>query len=272
MSRRVSAGARPRVVVPRDPSCGPPKCRSFRPRRLCRRTEARAQAPGRDQPALVGQDDGLHAVAQPELGQQARDVGLDRALGDEQLGGQLGVALAARRAVAAPRARAGSATPAARRAPGSPRAWANCSMIRRVTDGASSASPSATTRTACSSSSGGAFLSRKPLAPACSASKTYSSRSNVVRITTRLCELGVGGDAPGRLEPVAAGHLDVHQHDVGPQAPGRRRRLLAVRRLARPPRCRARTRGSCETPSRTIAWSSASRTRMLTARRPASGA
>ena len=45
-------------------------------------------------------------------------------------------------------------------------------MIRRVTDGASSASPPATTRTAWMSSSGGAFLSRNPLAPAWSASKT----------------------------------------------------------------------------------------------------
>ena len=33
-------------------------------------------------------------------------------------------------------------------------------------------------------------------------------------------------------EPVAAGHLDVHEHDVGAQAPGRRRGLLAVLRLA----------------------------------------
>ena len=35
---------------------------------------------GRDEPGLVGEDDGLHAVAQPELGEQPPDVGLDRVL------------------------------------------------------------------------------------------------------------------------------------------------------------------------------------------------
>ena len=43
---------------------------------------------------------------------------------------------------------------------------AKSAMSRRVTDGASSASPPATTRTARTSSSAGASLSRKPLAPA----------------------------------------------------------------------------------------------------------
>ena len=52
--------------------------------------------------------------------------------------------------------------------------------------GAISASPAATTRTALSRSTGNVSLSRNPLAPARSASCTYSSRSNVVRITTRV--------------------------------------------------------------------------------------
>ena len=65
-------------------------------------------------------------------------------------------------------------------------AWsAKCAMSRRVTLGASSASPAATVRIALSSSSSGRLFSAKPLAPARSASKTYSSRSNVVRISTR---------------------------------------------------------------------------------------
>ena len=51
---------------------------------------------GRDQSALVRQDDGLNSVPEPELREQAGDMGLDRALADEQLGGQLGVALTAR--------------------------------------------------------------------------------------------------------------------------------------------------------------------------------
>jgi hypothetical protein len=65
--------------------------------------------------------------------------------------------------------------------PASRDGWrAKSAISRRVTDGASSASPAATTRTACTSSAAGASLSRKPLAPARSASYTYSSRSNVV--------------------------------------------------------------------------------------------
>ena len=48
---------------------------------------------------------------------------------------------------------------------------ANRAMTRRVTSGANSASPAAATRTADWSSSGAAFLSRKPLAPASRASK-----------------------------------------------------------------------------------------------------
>src|SRR5579875_1493033 len=60
-----------------------------------------------------------------------------------------------------------------------------CAMSRRVTLGARSASPAATVRIALSSSSSGRLFSAKPLAPARSASKTYSSRSNVVRMRTR---------------------------------------------------------------------------------------
>src|SRR4029453_10008467 len=65
------------------------------------------------------------------------------------------------------------------------RAAANSAISRRVTLGASRASPSATTRTARSSSAGSVFLSRNPLAPAARASNTYSSSSKVVRTSTR---------------------------------------------------------------------------------------
>jgi hypothetical protein len=58
------------------------------------------------------------------------------------------------------------------------------SSSRRVMLGASIASPAATTRIACTSSAAGASLSRKPLAPARSASTTYSSRSKVVSTST----------------------------------------------------------------------------------------
>src|SRR3954452_17849933 len=81
------------------------------------------------------------------------------------------------RAVSSSRPRGGSAGVGA--------ALANSWIRRRVIDGASSASPSATTRMPATSCSGGTSLSRKPLAPARSASYTYSLRSKVVSISTR---------------------------------------------------------------------------------------
>ena len=57
-------------------------------------------------------------------------------------------------------------------------------MTARVTLGESNASPRATTRTACSSSSGSTSLTRNPLAPARSAANTVVSSSNVVSTTT----------------------------------------------------------------------------------------
>src|SRR6266536_1944684 len=67
------------------------------------------------------------------------------------------------------------------------RSAVNWAMRRRVIRGASNASPAATTRMACNSSAGPASLSRKPLAPAWRALKTYTSVSYVVRISTRTC-------------------------------------------------------------------------------------
>jgi signal transduction histidine kinase len=51
---------------------------------------------GNDESGLVGEHDRLHAVAQAELGQDARDVRLDRVLGEDQLGCDLGVGEPAR--------------------------------------------------------------------------------------------------------------------------------------------------------------------------------
>ena len=47
-----------------------------------------------DQPRLVSEDHGLDAAAELEFAEDAADVGLDRALLQEELGGDLGVALA----------------------------------------------------------------------------------------------------------------------------------------------------------------------------------
>ena len=106
-------------------------------------------------------------------------------------------------------------------------------MSRRVTLGARSASPAATVRIALSSSSSGRLFSAKPLAPASSASKTYSSRSNVVRMSTRgALRVPVGGDLPRRLDPVHDRHPDVHDHDVRREAGRELDRLPAVGRPA----------------------------------------
>ena len=62
--------------------------------------------------------------------------------------------------------------------------WAYSSSRRRVTRGETTASPVATVLMAATRSPGRTSLSRKPLAPARSAPKAYSSRSNVVSTST----------------------------------------------------------------------------------------
>ena len=98
-------------------------------------------------------------------------------------------------------------------------------------DGASSASPQRTSRTAATRCSGETSLSRKPLAPADSAAYTYWSRSNVVSMMIRISAGPVREDPPGRLQAVHLRHPDVHQHDVRPVLERGRDRLPAVRRL-----------------------------------------
>ena len=56
--------------------------------------------------------------------------------------------------------------------------------------GDTTASPRATVRMAATSSAGGTSLRRNPLAPARSALKAYSSRSKVVRMSTRVSSPG----------------------------------------------------------------------------------
>ena len=64
------------------------------------------------------------------------------------------------------------------------------------------------------------------------ASKTYSSRSNVVRMTTRdAARSGSAAICAGGLEPVQPGHPDVHEHDVGAGRADERDGLVAVRGL-----------------------------------------
>src|SRR5713226_10281923 len=108
---------------------------------------------------------------------------------------------------------------------------ANASMSIRVTEGASRASPAAAARTAAIRSCRGASFRRNPLAPA----------QRLVDIVVKVergehDHLGAWlrsapGDQPCGLQPVHAGHADVHEHDVRLLRRGRGHGLETVRRL-----------------------------------------
>jgi hypothetical protein len=112
-----------------------------------------------DEPGVVREHDGLHAVAERELLEDVADVRAHRGIGNEELGGDLVV-------------RGTSADEREHLALG---------RGERV-DGARRASPRATIRIASIRSLGRTSFSKKPLAPARIASITYSSISKVVRI------------------------------------------------------------------------------------------
>src|SRR6266536_2011165 len=132
------------------------------------------------------------------------------------------------------RVRPGTARRAAASADGG-RARTKSAISRRVTPGARSASPAATTRTAATSSCSEQSLSRKPLAPAASASYTYSSRSSGQHVYPRRAGRPADGAATATIEdlrgggqPVEHRHPDVHDHHVRDQPPGHLDRLPTV--------------------------------------------
>src|SRR6478736_2805719 len=135
------------------------------------------------------------------------------------------------RGVSASRNGSGSSSPS----PSGARRWAYVSSNRRVTLGATTASPLATARMPESRSLGSASLSRKPLAPARSAACAYSSRSKVVRISTRLLSPCSTSARPSAPRPARAAWS-------APAPPGRRPPLP-------PPTGRPATRAPSGTPS-----------------------
>ena len=142
-----------------------------------------------------------------------------------------------------PLARRRAPRPAAAAGGSGGRCRTNSSITARVTAGASSASPLATIRTAAAISSGGASFSMKPLAPG--AERVVDVRVEPEGRQDQHARVGLRpDDATRRLDPVEHGHADVHQHDVGPQPPGRGDRVLAVDGLADDRHARARSRGS----------------------------
>ena len=150
-----------------------------------------------------------------------------------------------------------------RTAPGRRRVAANRVIRRRVTLGASNASPAAITRIAASRSDGGASLRRNPLAPA--------------RRRRRHTRPGRtwSGSAPGhrcsrppsrwrRCRSAPASGCPSGRRRDGPRGPPDRFRTGGS--LADEGTDPARWRRSCSSPVRTSGWSSATTTRTLTAR------
>ena len=133
------------------------------------------------------------------------------------------------------------------------------------------ASPRCTVRMAASISSGGASLSRNPLAPARIADSTYSSRSNVVRTITR----GAGASSVARavicavaVSPSIVGmRTSMSTTSTGPvtvRAAGSRARTAC----APSPASSTTSRSACESmtirnPARTSCWSSTRATRIV---------
>src|SRR4051794_4631499 len=119
---------------------------------------------------LVGVDDGLGSVAEVELGEEVGDVGLDGRFADDELGGDLGVGVAAGDEFEHLELARGQFLQAGGVGVGH-RGAAEEALDQPAGDrGREQGSPATTVRMAATSCSGGASLSRKPLAPACSAS------------------------------------------------------------------------------------------------------
>jgi hypothetical protein len=123
---------------------------------------ARADA---DQPRLVGDDDGLDAVTEAELGEDAGDVCLDGRLRQMEAGGEFGVAQPPGQQAEDFQLAWGERGEVAVAAVSLPRCANRCTR-RRVMVGARRASPLRTVRTAAVNCSGVTSLRRKPLAPA----------------------------------------------------------------------------------------------------------
>ena len=201
-----------------------------------------------------------------ELLQDPAHVRLHGRFGQEEPRGELGVVEPlARSATRISCSRGVSAVeqrrPARRRLRRAGRSAANSSIIRRVTRGASAASPACTVRIAAVSSPGRTSFRRKPLAPARIAANAYSSRSKVVSTMTR----GASGPAvtsAGGGDAVDTRHAHVHEHHVDGGS------IVRARRPQHRPRPRRRRRGpgsassTIRNPVRTSAWSSTMATRM----------
>ena len=171
-----------------------------------------------DQAVVHGEQGGLGAVGELELGQDGGHVGLDRLLRHEQARGQLAV-----RQAQAEQGQHLALAGGELVEPGSaPPGEDTSARSRAATAGSSTEPPRWTVRMAASSSLGGTSLPSQPLAPARTAASAWSSPPKLVSTSTRggrveREQAGEGGHA------AAAGQHEVEQHDVGRELARRRR-------------------------------------------------
>ena len=182
-------------------------------------------------PGLVGQHDRLDAVAEPELHEHAGDVGLDRRLGDDQLGGDLGVReaagdeledleLAGGELVEAGRGRAGGRA-------GARELLDQPAGDRRREQGVAAGHDADAVRE---------LLGRDVLEQEPGGARAQRVVDVLVEVEGRehqdLRAVAGREHAAGRLDAVELGHADVHQHDVGGELARLLDRLQAVGGLA----------------------------------------
>jgi phosphatidylinositol alpha 1,6-mannosyltransferase len=175
----------------------------------------------RDEVGLVGDHDGLDAVAEAEFGQDARDVGLHRRFGQEQAAGDLDVAQSLRdqgQHFAFPGRQRGEIAVQRRRPPrfGCGEAFDQAAGDGRGEQGV--AVPDDADRR--DQIFGGDVLEQKA-----AGAQAERRVDVVVQVEGGQHDdpgrIDVGQDASGGLDAVESRHADVHQHHVGPGAPDR---------------------------------------------------
>ena len=190
---------------------------------------------GAHDPRFVGEDHGLHAVAQIELHEDPGDVGLHRGLADDERLRDLRVGQAARDEARGPPVRAGSGgfvESQGRVSARAGRAREKSSISRRVTDGASSASPPPPPGSPSISSLGRAVLEQEAARPGAQRVVDVLVEVEGRQDRARAAGLAPREDPPGRLDAVDARASGRPSAPRRAQPRARGDRLGAVGRLA----------------------------------------
>ena len=185
--------------------------------------DARTSGAGLDQPAFVGEDRGLYAVAEREFLEDLRYVCLDGRFAEDQRGGDLGVA------------ESGGEHPQYRELPLGERGELRGAPVDR------GGQPPRDLVEQLPGDGGGEerlaggdgphgveqILDAGVLEDEAGCAGPERLDDVLVETERRQDQDPRSGQLPGRLDPVHAGHPDVHQHDIGQVAPRLLDRLLA---------------------------------------------